>query len=182
MLYIYTSACGLWAGTCKLGRVAEQRPLSVKITHLSQQPAGKILTSSLVSHQFPPDCAHSVHSVKDQINPCTALSYSPSELSATVNYPQIANDGILWQPVGFYMAGPDYKSFYEDYGSSGASNFIWDFYKELLVFGSCWKLPVLLCTQCLCLQGRYFLRRQICSCSFETPRERPGAGMAYVQN
>lgn len=81
-------------------------------------------TSSLVNHQFPLDCAHSVHSVRDQINPCTALSYSPSELSATVNYPQIANDAILWQPVGFYMAGPDYKSFNKDYCSLGASNFI----------------------------------------------------------
>lgn len=161
--------------------MAEQSPLSARITHLSQQPAGKTLTSSLVSHQFPLDCAHSVHSVRDQICPSTALSYSPSELSATVNYPQIANDAILWQPVGFYMAGPDYKSFNEDYCSLGASNFIWDFYKELLVFGSCWKLPVLLHTQCLCLQGRYFLRRQI-FCSFEMPRESPGAGMAYVQN
>lgn len=74
---------------------------------MSQQRAGKTLTSSLVSHQFPLDCAHSV---RDQINPCTALSYSPSELSATVNYSQIANDGILWQPVGFYMAGQNYKS------------------------------------------------------------------------
>lgn len=182
MLCTYTSTCGLWAAKSKLSRVAKQSPPSASITHLSQQPAGKTLSSSLVSHQSTLDCAHSVHSVRDQINPCTALSYSPSELSARVNYPQIANDGILWQPVGFYMAGPDYKSFNEDYSSLGASNFIWDFYKELLVFGSCWMLAVLLCTQCLCLQGRYFLRRQICSCSFETPRERPGAGMAYVQN
>lgn len=38
---------------------------------------------------------------------------------------------------GFYMAGPDYKSFYEDCGSLGSSNSIWDFYKKLF---SVWKL------------------------------------------
>lgn len=96
MLCVSISTCGLRAGKSKLSGVAEQSPLCARTTHLSQQPAGKTLTSSLVSHQFPLDHAHSVHSVRDQINPCTALSYSPSELSATVKYPQIANDGISW--------------------------------------------------------------------------------------
>lgn len=172
MLCIYTSTCGLWARKSKLSRVVEQSPPSARITHLSQQPAGWAISFLWI---VPIACILS----ESKLIPVYLCHI---HLLNSVNYPQIANDGILWQPVGFCMAGPDYKTFNEDYGSLGASNFIWDFYKELLVFGSCWKLPVLLCTQCLFLQERYFLRRQICSCSFEMPRESPGAGMAYVQN
>lgn len=97
-LHFYLWVLNTWK--VQAGEGCRQRPLSARITNLE----GKHM---LVSCPFPLGGAQGLRYVRDQINPGAALLYlfafRSQPCNGIINYPQTANDGILWQPVCFRM-------------------------------------------------------------------------------
>lgn len=98
-LHFYLWVLNSWK--VQAGEGCRQRPLSARIN------GGKTLASVPVSCLFPLDGAQGVRYARDQINLGAALLYLfafwSQPCNGIINYPQTANDGILWQPVCFGM-------------------------------------------------------------------------------